>query len=242
MTFSGRSRFLVFVRLPAGRKATLDYLRTLWNFPQPWAPSDPPYQVDVNPALPSFPAGTEVALVRQMTLFDDHGNLVEAPITESVQIRVYRAITMASPTPDITSLPALAQRSGQDFYEIKFSRPQLFANKSGGLRATAPDEIEFSTLQQQGDDVFEWWVVNCSRPASSVSALQECPVCHSAGGINSLNSRRKLLRPNELQHDSPGGHGPGPYWWASDETTDWKHDRYDWGLLNGYWRSGNRSH
>jgi hypothetical protein len=23
---------------------------------------------------------------------------------------------------------------------------------------------------------------------------------------------------------------------------NWKHDRYDWGLLNGYWRSGNRLH
>jgi hypothetical protein len=174
-----------------------------------------------------------------MTVFDDHGNLVEAPITESVQIRVYRAITMASPTPDITSLTALAERSGQDFYEIRLSRPQLFANKSGGLRATAPDEMEFSTFQQQGDDIFEWRVMNRSRLASSVSALQECPVCHSAGGINSLNSRRMLLKPNELQHDRPGGYGPGPYWWASDETKDWKHDRYDWGLLNGYWRSGN---
>jgi hypothetical protein len=242
MASSGRSRFLVFVRLPGGRKFTLDYLGTLWNFAQPWAPSDPPYQVDLNPALPSFPAGTEVALVRQMTLFDDHGNLVEAPITESVQIRVYRAITMAGPTPDITSMPALAERSGQDFYEIRLSRPQLFANKSGGLRATAPDEMEFSTFQQQGFDFFEWWLMNRSRPASLVSALQECPVCHSAGGINSLNSRRNLLKPNELQHDSPGGYGPQFNWWAGDETKDWKHDRYDWGLLNGYWRAGNGLH
>ena len=34
-TFS-RSSFLVFVRLPGGRKATFDYFRTLWDFPQPW--------------------------------------------------------------------------------------------------------------------------------------------------------------------------------------------------------------
>ena len=27
------------MRLPAGRKATFDYLRTLWDFPRPWLPS-----------------------------------------------------------------------------------------------------------------------------------------------------------------------------------------------------------
>jgi hypothetical protein len=148
MTFSGRSRFLVFVRLPAGRKATLEYFRTLWNFPQAWVQSDSGEQADINPTLPSFPAGTQVLLLRQMTLFDNQGNLVEAPITESVQIRVYHAITTAGGKgPDLTSLAALAERSGQDFYEIKLVRPQLFANQAGGLKATARDEIEFSTLR-----------------------------------------------------------------------------------------------
>jgi hypothetical protein len=76
-----------------GRKSTYEYLQTLWDFPQPWIPRDPTGdQVVVNRALPQFPAGTQVALVRQMTLFDSHGNLAPAPITESVQIRVYRTI------------------------------------------------------------------------------------------------------------------------------------------------------
>jgi hypothetical protein len=249
MTFSGRSRFLVFVRLPAGRKATLEYFRALWNFPQPWVPSDPPGQSDINPDLPSFPAGTQVLLLRQMTLFDNQGNLVEAPITESVQIRVYRAITAAGPSgPDVTSLAPLGERSGQTFYEIKLSRPQLFAHKAGGLRAMKPDEIEFSTLQQQGDDGFEWWVMNRNRPQSSVPALQQCAICHSRGGISSLNSRAHLLRPNGAQPDPNEVHPDRPreaatQWSAIDnETIAWKHDRYDWGLLNGYWRSDNRLH
>ena len=250
IAFSGRSRFLVFVRLPAGHKATLEYFRTLWNVPHPWVQSDPGAQADVNPNLPSFPAGTQVALLRQMTLFDSRGNLVDAPITESVQIRVYRAITAAGPNgPDVTSLPALAERSGQTFYEIKLSRPQLFANKAGGLRATAPDEIEFSTLRQEGDDVFEWWIMNRSRPGSSEPALQQCAICHSRGGISSLNSRAHLLRPNGAQQDPNEAQPDRPkesasQWWASDssETVTWKHDRYDWGLLNGYWRSDNRLH
>jgi hypothetical protein len=91
--FSGRSRFLVFVHLPQGSKATLEYLQTVWNVPEPWVTG----QLDVgtgtlNPRLPQFPVGTQVALVRQMALFDREGKLVAAPITESVQIRVYRAI------------------------------------------------------------------------------------------------------------------------------------------------------
>jgi hypothetical protein len=92
--FSGRSRFLVFMRLPGGRKATLDYFQTLWSFPQPWISCRDvaPDQTIENPDLPQFPAGTQVALVPQMTLFDNQGNLPPARITESVQIRVYRAI------------------------------------------------------------------------------------------------------------------------------------------------------
>jgi hypothetical protein len=60
--FSGRSGFLVFVRLPEGRKATYDYFQTLWNFPQPYVqgPSIADDQAPINPDLPSFPAGTEV--------------------------------------------------------------------------------------------------------------------------------------------------------------------------------------
>jgi len=90
---SGRSSFLVFVKLPGGHKATMDYFRALWNFPQPWVQEANSDQATFNPSLPSFPAGTEVALVRRMNLFDSQGNLVTSNITESVQIRLYHAIT-----------------------------------------------------------------------------------------------------------------------------------------------------
>jgi hypothetical protein len=86
--------------------------------------------------------------------------------------------------------------------------------------------------------------MNRNRPASSEPALQMCVECHSRGGINSLNSRAYLLRPNAAQSD-PNQAPPDflqkatPHWWTSDsdETIGWKHDRYDWGRLNGYWRS-----
>jgi hypothetical protein len=58
--FSGRSVFLVFMRLPEGPAATLKYLETLSAFPKPWlaAPEDLRRQLP-NPALPEFPTGTQ---------------------------------------------------------------------------------------------------------------------------------------------------------------------------------------
>ncbi|MGA8151596.1 MAG: hypothetical protein WB952_11650 [Terriglobales bacterium] len=231
---SGRSRFLVFIRLPQGRKATLDYFRTLWDFPEPWiVRADEPKQAEVNPNLPSFPAGTEVALVRQMTLFDNQGQLVPAPITESVQIRVYRTVTRKEDVDSISSLDDATARSEQDFYEIRLSRQQLFAHQAGGLRAVGREEREFFTFQAQGDDLIEDSVR--FPPSKYPPVVQTCAECHRGAGINSLNSRASLLKPKSRQLEAEEG-VDSPRWWENDGTTDWKQQRYDWGLLNGYWR------
>jgi hypothetical protein len=243
--FSGRSRFLVFVRLPGGRKSTLDYFQTLWNLPQPpIPPSGRNARVQVQDlqvqALPQFPAGTQVALVRQMTLFDDRGNLVPAPITESVQIRVYRTITASKENRyESQDFEELSRRSGQAFYEFTLSRPQLFAGKAGGLRTTGRDEREFLV---RADDPFEPLAKNLiPLRLRTESIFLQCAICHSAGGINSLESRSRLLKPNPLQQDFPGK-SYGPRWWEYDETINWKRDRDDWRLLNGYWGTGNVLH
>ena len=65
LAFSGRSAFLVFVRMPEqGREATLDELTG-----------------------GQAPPGTQVALVRRALLLDEGGHRVLSPLTESVQIR-----------------------------------------------------------------------------------------------------------------------------------------------------------
>jgi hypothetical protein len=230
---SGRSRFLVFMRLPGGRKATFEYLQSLWNFPQPWVVRpDAPNQTETNPNLPSFPVGTEVALVRQMALFDDHGNLVPAPITESVQIRVYRTSTTTMADAEHASfLDEMMARSGQDFYEIRLSRPQLFANQAGGLRIVGTSEREFFTFNAHGDDQIE----SSGRwPSSQYPPITKmCAECHRGTGIGSLNTREKLLKPGFLRSDPTWTYPLR--WWENDGTIYWKQQRYDWGLLNGYW-------
>lgn len=68
--FLGRSVFLVFVRSPDGRNATLDFIQSLNSEPQS-----------------ILTVGLDVALVRRMLLIDDQGDLVLSPLIETVQIR-----------------------------------------------------------------------------------------------------------------------------------------------------------
>ena len=241
--FSGRSSFLVFILLPGGRKATVDYLQKLWNFPEPWVhgPDSAADQAVANPDLPSFPAGTEVALVRQMTLFDNQGNLAPALIIESVQMRVYHEVT-ATPARDFGGgdMGDVARRSGQNFYQFTLSRPQLFAGKVGGLRATGRDEKDLPTFQTKGDDLVNDIADNPHLKDTWPPALQTCLMCHSGGGVRSLNSLEKLLKPNRQQQDPSGDGAYTPGWWLTAGTPDWKQNRYDWGLLNGYWKAAAR--
>ncbi|MGA8224777.1 MAG: hypothetical protein WB780_24250 [Candidatus Acidiferrales bacterium] len=234
-----RSTFFVFMRLPGGRKATFDYIRALWDFPQPWLPSpdDPRHeQVTINPHLPQFPAGTEFALVRQLMLFDNQGKLQGTPITESIQIRVYRKVQPAAEEP-VLNLLAEIENSGQDFYELTLSRPQLFANNSGGLSATSPKEKQFAMFNSFGADEVPMHGIRLDQMSP---VLELCVQCHRAPGINSVNSRAHLLKPYWLEHDfpedtaTPANQNP---WWVDETGVSAKGRRYDWGVLKGDWSS-----
>src|SRR5215813_293986 len=72
--FSGRSVFLIFIRLPEGRSSTLNYLEKLQGFPASIPGRNPNWR-SPNPNLPQFPAGTQLALVRKMVIVDNQGDL-----------------------------------------------------------------------------------------------------------------------------------------------------------------------
>ena len=239
LNLSGRSIFLVFVRLPGGRQVTFDYFQTLWNFSLPWVAGPQPVASDQslpNPDLPSFPAGTQVALVRQMMLFDKQGNLVLSPITESVQIRVYREITAAGKHDLSAGRDGMDRNSGQDFFEIRISRPLLFSGKQGGLRATGRDESEFPTFQTMGNDPIDSVSGRVERINSQPPVMQRCHDCHFGGGITSFNSLDSLLKPARRQQEAQDVNY-GPRYWSESNALWWKENRYDWGLLNGYWNA-----
>ena len=85
-----------------------------------------------------------------------------------------------------------------------------------------------SSLMESGVDF-----VACDFPEANRLTVRA--VCHSPVGINSVNSRLQLLKPNPPQLD------PDPPYdalrWETQNTAYWKATQYDWGLLNGYWHA-----
>jgi hypothetical protein len=126
--FSGRSAFLVFLNLPGGRPATLDWLKD---------------------RSAQLPPGTEAALVRRMMAVDSKGELRPTKIVESVQIRHYRS------QPHTYRLNGMPVESFQDTYQFNLSRERLFEKKAGGLRAVEWEERDFKTpFRSHRDDDF----------------------------------------------------------------------------------------
>ena len=210
--FSGKSVFLVFMRLPGGRDATLKYLQKLSEIPNTklWIP-DPratgvPARVRGNPNVPQFPAGTELALVREMVLIDNQGSFRPTNIIESVQIRVHRIVPSEIPQ---TFSGRTATRAEMDTFELKLSRSKLFAGESGGLRPVLQGETEFAHFLSHGID----W--------ESRVSLTACSSCHFGPGVYSVLSRGGNIVPSsDPNHEA-------------NETKWWKVSRYDWGLLQG---------
>lgn len=228
--FSGRSVFLIFMRLPEGRAATVKYLKTLSDFPKPWLP-DPqePHRLLPNPDLPEFPSGTQLALVRGMVLIDSEGNLRPTNIIEDVQIRVHH--TIPSEIPAVLHIGRNKAGDAMDVYEFKLSRPKLFANQSGGLRTLAKSDTEFPLFMSHGIDLFE--ETSSAFPLERMLrvSLQACASCHFRPGVHSMLSRRsnsEILMSWDLNYEAAG-------------ATGWKGRQYNWGLLQGLWKSRPRA-
>ena len=195
------SAFLLFVRLPAGRAATIGYLKRLRSFDQPLlvgAKDKKLAKCLPNPKLPPFPVGAEVALVRRALLIDSSNTPAATALTESVQLRIYREVpemteeTLRAALDNSTRTDQRAQ-SWQYFQEFQLSRSRLFAGKAGGLRAIGPDDRDFHTpFRLSYQDEFE---IHESGPRdrsfsdrSQSPIKQDCFACHSLPGIASFNS------------------------------------------------------
>lgn len=235
--FGARSAFRVFLRFPAGREATEAYFDKLRDFPEPWIITrEPGRQRDelaLSSKLPQFPAGTQTALVRQMLLIDREGKIVITHVTESVQLRVIRAI------PDVRERDRPRDASSaQDFYEFTRGRAQLFAGQSGGLRAVERDERDFRTqlLVHLSDEFESSGKSDGTTPFSRRlgQPMRSCLGCHDRPGIYSFNSY--------VGGNYPRGRYYLPVLHSNDDanmegqlTAMRKREQYSWGLLQGLW-------
>jgi hypothetical protein len=231
----GRSVFRVFISLPRGREATLAYLGGVAEFPKPWVRNvrgagDP----RPNPKLPQFPAGTRLALVRQMLVLDERGEPTPTAVTESVQIRLHRAIPSA--IPEGFDGGRDEARTSLAVYEFRLSRARLFAGEAGGLRAVARDESEFPVFQSHGFDPFE--SEGAGRGAFERHlrpVLGSCTSCHFRPGIHSVLSRVPdllQLRLRDVRRDLSPAPDPAR---EADLTKVWKMKQEGWRLLRELW-------
>jgi hypothetical protein len=230
---SGRSAFLVFIRCPGGREATLSYLQRLNLYPTPWQPNvesvGTRYRdnqqvrgtvLTPDPKTPQFPEGTTVALVRRMMVIDENLDPVVTPITQKIQFRVYRKLKYA-PQEIHDGRDAFDQT--QSAYEIVLRRRELIAGTDGGLRPVSADEREHQAL-----------LVPIARNSNSYFTgpivLSTCATCHSAEGIFSVRSYLGMFdhnpaNPQLLPADQPEYQGLA--------TARWKKAQFNWGMLEG---------
>jgi hypothetical protein len=145
-------------------------------------------------------------------LVDVQGDLVPSPLTETVQIRVFRS----------TAPP----RPAQDFYKFKLDRTRLFASDPASLQPLPRDAEELTLFMTHGSDPFERATGEQRRPRPD-RVLERCRDCHQSPGIHSVLSYRQS---EPFSASSPKG--------ETDLDAYTKRQRYDWGLLQGLWLAG----
>jgi hypothetical protein len=233
--FSGRSVFRILISLPQGRAATLAYLRSVAEFKKLWvrdrkSPANP----RPNPRLPQFPAGTRLALVRQMLVIDERGEPVPTSVVESVQVRLHRSVPQE--IPEAFDIGKDVARAMLAVCEFRLSRARLFAGEAGGLRAVARDEREFPLFQSHGDDPFELQTdAGESFERHLLPILGSCSTCHFRPGIHSVLGRTPditQLRLRDVRRDLLPA---TDYAQEADLTKTWKLKQESWRLLRELW-------
>jgi hypothetical protein len=195
------STFLIFLKLPGGREATLVFLKQLATMKEPlFIPNTDektkrsfPYLPQ--PEIPAWPKGTEVALVRRALLIDSKLRVVASPLTESIQIRV---IALNPPQLTAVILNKVSSRNANEWhaaFEFQLRRKELFKGKNGGLRDVSA-ERDFKT----GFNSHPWDEFGKEASPAAVQGIfptrsqpfkqnrDSCITCHNFPGVYSFNS------------------------------------------------------
>ncbi len=185
------SVFLVFLRFPEGREATLEYLQRLRDKPMAFEEKNVTF-----PKLPQFPKGTEVALVRRALLIAAPHTLTTTALTESIQMRIYHEV------PDLIeqmvtgrSTVGMRASSTQSSYEFRIRRSRLFAGQTGGLYPVSLTQRDFKTgFGNKFRDPFEERIASSETfPQSRQEPVTPtCFGCHSYSGVYSFNTFRNF--------------------------------------------------
>jgi hypothetical protein len=161
-----------------------------------------------------------VAMVRRALAVDRSAKVRVTPVTELVQIRVYRQIPK-----DARNGPLPEE---QDVCEFVLDRGMLFAGKHG-LRAIGADDVQEPFERHEGADPFEERGPRRHRAEMpSGPQLKTCIQCHNSPGVRSVLSMQRGLRSQHAEIFRT-------YAWdvEMNSTVTAKVKRFNWGLLQG---------
>jgi hypothetical protein len=211
-----RSTFLVLIRLPGGRDATLDYLQRLVGHSEPLVVAGG--RVALSPSFPEFSPGTQVALVGRAMLISSSREIVPTRIVESIQIRTY--------APDQPYMDGRHEHR-QRVVEFVLSPARFLANEKAAIRAIAPDERGFNQFGSFSDPFEDR---DGTQLVDRPIVHRSCLGCHESAGVRGFNTYTRSFGSNlpaPLMETSVDARQEASIWW--------KQTRYDWGLLCGMW-------
>ena len=193
----GNSVFFVFLKLPGGREKTLNFLARPAALDELLVPNTDEATKRLspalpNPAFPTWPKGTEVALVRRALLVGADGRVVASRLTESVQPRAITADTPALTADVLEAASARRPPAGwQAAFEFQLGQADLFAGAAGGLRDVS-GERDFKTgFGSHPADEFDRKSGGGTFPERSLRGVTNrasCGTCHTHPGAYSFNS------------------------------------------------------
>ena len=217
-----RSTFLVFMRLPEGRRATLDYLDKLNKSREPVV-IDERGEMRLHPATPQFPLGTQFALVEQPLLISDQCEPILCPLIYRVELRAYLKFTA-------DDLDELKHRT-QAFAQFVLKPAKLLQGKPS-LTALGRSESHYSTFII--GDPFE-----NSAPAHRENhvPLQNCTSCHLRPGVFSFASHHRQLQFRQVDRVLPAILKDGRPDDVARSTVEHKKRDSTWGMLEVLWRN-----
>ncbi len=174
-----------------------------------------------------------------MFLISNRGYPYPTPITESIQMRVFREPRKVSRIP-----PGLGELDifDQDFYMFKLDRKTLFSDKPSSLVPITEQDLTFLTdFLGMGIDPFEWrgladgtdplklWV---DGKFQRIRILDSCLFCHNQPGIMSVGTFMQAWSNARLPHLRAGGRDHQEYL-----IRQWKTNDFSWGYLLALWHS-----
>lgn len=236
------STFLILLKLPEGRRSTLEFLKQLAAFDPPYLVANPDekskrsYPYLPNAALPAWPKGTEVALVRRALLINSKQQIVASPLTESIQLRVMRTET---PVPSSAMFDMKQAHENWAFFEFQFRRADLFSKSPIGLRDVSADRDFKTGFMSHPSDEFD----DPSQPTKAFPVRAQpfehvrdsCLGCHQLPGLFSFNSLAGFQFGRLQMSRDQDGHDVGPFSLKAASIQDveaaavqWKESQSSW--------------